>query len=522
MNGERGETFLRLLAEAELRRHLAPDPPPWTGEPGAGRVKVSVAGQALSAVGALDRETVQAVLAEFDLAVNLRRLHDPVLSPAGRYMSRVRRLAAEAGWADRVGWLPPGRPGPSSPGPAQPAAMAGGSAPEDAGSPEGIGVPEPADPPPSGHGPGQGTPDRFVPIGLTLPFQTSGLLGELHLLSFVQTGAGARLIVSWGTPVLASLDEPGREQAEQEPGGLLTVTDDRGSAYELGFTYADSSEWASQVTLDPAPPDGVRWLEVTAPPGPAVRVHLDPASGPPGREPEVSPADLSAGEQLLILLAEELLMVGAPFPLAAAPAFSSRTVQAMGTGLGAIVAGLEAVDLLPPLSPMPARLAALCASLGIDGHEITAAPAGELPEPWLSVLTYYQRRKPDTAPVRDGFAAVAAALPELDGIRLALVGLHNTQGTSTLHVLARGVRREERAGPHGVNLDFPLSLWLRDSGGRWHVARPAGWDPAGPEHAIELVLVPPLPRSTAWVEVRASGRSGVARARLPLRWGSPL
>jgi hypothetical protein len=112
-------------------------------------------------------------------------------------------------------------------------------------------------------------------------------------------------------------------------------------------------------------------------------------------------------------------------------------------------------------------------------------------------------------------------LPELDGIRLALVGLHNTEGKTALHVLARGVRREERFGPHRLNLDFPLSFWLRDSGGRWHAARPAAWYPSDPEHSIELALVPPLPRSTAWVEVLAGGRSGEVRARLPLRWGSP-
>ncbi len=492
MSGERAETFLRLLAEAQMRDQLAPDPPPWAGGPGAGRVKVHVAGQALTAVGALGRETVEDVLADFDLAVDLRRLHDPGPGSTGRYPGRTMRAASAA-------------------------RLAGGP-------PASAASPEPAAPPPPDHDPDQGAADRFVPIGATLPFHAGGLSGELYLLSFAHTGAGARLIVSWGTPTLSREHGLGLQQAELRPGGLLTVTDDRGSAYELGFTHADGSEWASQISLHPAPPDGVRWLEVAAPPGPPVRVNLNPASGPPGGEPEVSPANLSAGEQLLIMLAEELLMAVARFPSAMRPerpAHAPGVVQAMGTGLGDIIAGLEAVDVLPPLSPVPARLAALCASLGIGGHGIAAAPADELPEPWLSLLTYYQRRKPDTAQVRDGFAAVTAALPELDGIRLALVGLHNTQGTTMLHVLARGVRREERLGPHGINLDFPLSLWLRDNGGRWHAARPADWHPAGPEHSIGLVLVPPLPRSTAWVEVRAGGRSGEARARLPLRWGSP-
>jgi hypothetical protein len=363
-----------------------------------------------------------------------------------------------------------------------------------------------------------------VPIGLTVPFHRDGLSGELYLMSFARTGAGARLIVLWGQPALSPERELGLRQAEPLPVGLFTVTDDRGSAYELAFTHAGGSELPSQINLHPAPPDGIRWLEVAAPPGPAVRVNLDPASGPPGGEPEVGAADLSAGEQLLIMLAEQLLMMAARLPLARQlelPAIAPGVMDTMGTGLGDIIAGLEAVEVLSPLSPVPARLAALCASLRVGGHEITAAPADHLPEPWLSLLAYYQRRKPDTTQVRDGFAAVTAALPELDGIRLVLVGLHNTEGTTVLHLLARGVRREERLGPHGINLDFPLSFWLRDDGGRWHAAHPADWHPAGHEHSVGLVLVPPLPRSTAWVEVLAGGRSGEVRVRLPLRWGSP-
>jgi hypothetical protein len=515
MNRERAETILRLLAEAELRDQMAPDPPPWTGGPGAGRVKVHVVGQALTAVRALVRETVGEVLADFDLAVSVRRMHQA--GPA---------IATRAASAARFGaQLSPGRPAPSPhpPGP-PPAIQAQWARLASGGEPEGVGSLGSAAPPPRDHDPEQDAADRFVPIGLTVPFHQGGLSGELYLMSFAHTGAGARLIVLWGQPALSPERELGLRQAEPLPVGLFTVTDDRGAAYELAFTHAGDSELPSQINLHPAPPDGIRWLEVAAPPGPAVRVNLDPASGPPGGEPEVSAADLSAGEQLLIMLAEQLLMMAARLPLARQPelpAIAPGVVDTMGTGLGDIIAGLEAVEVLSPLSPVPARLAALCASLRVGGHEITAAPADHLPEPWLSLLAYYQRRKPDTTQVRDGFAAVTAALPELDGIRLVLVGLHNTEGTTVLHVLARGVRREERRGPHGINLDFPLSFWLRDDGGRWHAAHPADWHPADPEHSIGLVLVPPLPRSTAWVEVLAGGRSGEVRVRLPLRWGSP-
>ena len=237
--------------------------------------------------------------------------------------------------------------------------------------------------------------------------------------------------------------------------------------------------------------------------------------------PQVSEATLSPGEHLLIMLAERLLTVAPEFPhdlrrRLAAP--SPGPLQAMTAALGDVIAGLEAADVLSPLSPVPARLAALCASLRISGHGIPAAPADDLPEPWLSLLAHYQRRKPDPAPVRDGYAAVAAALPELDGIRLALLGLHNTEGTSSLHVLARGMTAEGHPGPLGVDLDFPLSIWLRDSGGRWHAARPAGWHRTGREYAIRLQLVPPLPRSTDLD--RGAGRRAVGRG--PHQAAAPL
>ena len=152
----------------------------------------------------------------------------------------------------------------------------------------------------------------------------------------------------------------------------------------------------------------------------------------PGAEPEISGTKLSPGERLLVMLAERLLTVVPKFP--PHPAEFRGTLPTMATALGDIIAALEAADVLSPLSPVPARLAALCASMRIGGHGIAVAPAHDLPEPWLSLLAHYQRRKPDIAPVRDGYAAIAAALPELNRIELALLGLHNTDGHSWLHV----------------------------------------------------------------------------------------
>jgi hypothetical protein len=231
--------------------------------------------------------------------------------------------------------------------------------------------------------------------------------------------------------------------------------------------------------------------------------------------PEVSDLGLSVGEHLLNRIGERVLLAAAEF--GAQPVAVARA--SMAEGLGAVIAALEAAAVLSPGSPVPGRLAALCASLQVHGHGITAAPAPELPEPWLSLLSHYHRRKPGTAPAGDGFAALAAALPELDGFRLVLLGLHNCDGGTWVNALALGQLPDQQHGPLGLDMAFPLSVWVRDDAGRWHVARPSGWHREDGEATLTLRLTPPLARSSAWIEVLAAGRSAEVRATLPLCWG---
>jgi hypothetical protein len=134
------------------------------------------------------------------------------------------------------------------------------------------------------------------------------------------------------------------------------------------------------------------------------------------------------------------------------------------------------------------------------------------------VLTQYQHRDTGAAPVRDDCAAAAAVLPELDGIQLTILGLHNCQDSSTLHMHASGPACHIIYGP-----DEPYSwpaVWICDSGGHWHATRTSGQSGMNGEIALHLEIVPPLSRATTSIEVRATGQSAEARARLPLRWQS--
>lgn len=479
MDREGAETYLRLLAEAAMRGSLTP-----AAAPAPNASTIMAAGHALTAVGALDPVTAEEILTGFRLAVTVRQLHR---EPAGQLVT-----AAE--------WLTQGR-AVLRPRQAPARSPGEGTAEEDADH-------ERAD---------RGRGGRFVPVGLTIPFRAGAVSGELCLMSFAQTGSGARFVAAW------QVHSPSLEvQLSHHYPGLVpfdefTVTDDRGARYQLDLTPGSDLAWPNMIRLSPPPPETIRWLDVAPPYRQAVRVDL--SEGSDAVRVCVTDTKLSLGEHLLVMLAERLLTGTPEFPrrgLLAAPPTSPR--QVVAGGFGVIIAALEAAGVLSPLSPVPARLATLCASLDLTGHGIAAPPTLDMPEPWLSLLAHYQRRKPEPTQLRDGYAALAASLPELDGIQVTLLGLQHAQGGSALHVLVQGRIPEPRPGPLDLDLNFPLSLWLRDSGGRWHAARPERCHQAGRERAIRLRLVPPLTRPADRVEVLAGGRSAEVRATLPLRW----
>jgi hypothetical protein len=482
MNRERAETFLRLLAESELRdpARLPLSAPRSTGDPFVTLpVALLRAAWTLTTVGALDQETADGILADLELAVSVRNRPEPpaavVFSSASPSWSGGPTGSRHFGGTRLA--MPSGRRTRREPAPDLPPAG------------------------PSG-------PDRYVPVGVTILFHDETISGELDLMSYAHTASGARLVAVW-----QQRNPLGSRRHGPPPVEEFTVTDDRGNPYDLQFSTNGRPEWTCDLGLHPDPPPDIRWLEVTAPGEQAVRVDLDRRAETPA--PEVSDVGLSVGEHLLNRIAERLLLAAAEFP--AQPIAGAHA--SMAVGLGAVIAALEATEMLSVGSPVPGRLAALCASLQVRGHGITVTPAPELPEPWISLLSHYHRRKPDTARAGDGFAAVAAALPELDGVRLVLLGLHNCDGGTWVDALALGRLPGQQHGPLGLDMAFPLSVWIRDDAGRWHVARPSGWFDGGGEAALTLRLTPPLTRSPAWIEVVAAGQSAEVRATVPLGWG---
>ncbi len=454
MDAERAERHLRLLAEAELRHVLA------TAADGAAQPAVRAIGRlgrvggALVAAGAIDPVRVETIAAQFKTAIGVRGFQPPGL---GLHLGRSQRFrsAPVAAVTSRV-----------------------------AAGPDGARM-------------------TVVPVGAMLPFRGEEAHGEVYFLSLISTGDTARIpaVVRVRRPPSGPVMTPVR--GHLMPPQVLLATDDAGRPSNLIFSgggHADA--WQGHFNLHPAPARGARWLRVTSGDN-AVQIDLTARPATSGLTAEPAPA--TPGERLIDALAESII-VGTALGVRL-PAQPARP--------GDIVAALEAAGALSPFSPAPARLAALYQRLGIDSHGITVPPAADLPRPWTDVIAYYGRRH--RPPARSGIAALPVLLPEIDGARFGLAGLHAQDGQTVLQLVATGLGQ-----PHfqsGPAVYFGSSWWLRDDAGHWHVAVTHDWTSDGTGQAcLGLRVYPPLGRTVTSLELDVTGATTRVRAHLPVCW----
>ncbi len=464
MNRGRAETYLRQLAEAGLRRATAP------GALGRGHAdRLPLVAQALVAAGAVDVGTADQIQAELDLALVVR------YQAAGATPQQLARLH---------GVQPPRAVTETLTASRQ-------------------------------------APWQVVPVGQVIRIRDGGIHGELGLLAYLQTAQSGRFTaVGW-------MHGPAPGPGTQPPHSHLlvsrqfTAADDKGTSYALRFSFrtgiTGSAVWAGALDLCPDPPHEMGWLDLrTAPGEPATRIHLDPRDPQiPAPEVTVTRKAHSPGELLLDVIAARILTSAGAVSQDNPGQLANAELRAfVGDGPGHIVAALQAADALPPSSPAPGQLAGLCARLGI-----TVPPAAGLPERWLNMLTHYHRRKPDVTPAPGSWAATSAELPEVDGVRLAVLGLHQAERGTILHLHAGGVTMEDDWEYNRAVRPLP-ALWIRDHVGRWHATR--DYAPRSPgdngEVTLELAIAPPLEAGTPRIDLVAAGLSAQVQARLPLSW----
>jgi hypothetical protein len=357
-------------------------------------------------------------------------------------------------------------------------------------------------PPPALGQPAAG-PMWVAPVTARLPAETRGQRVGLALLAYAQAPGAAILVGSARVP--------------DHPSLRLHAVDDQERHYQLALQRDVAGDALWEGELSPPPQRAApRWLEVaTGAAGEPVRIDLGvPASHAAARREPV--AARGKGE-LLAEAAAAGLLATALMPIPSARGAVARA-EAEARGVGSVVTVLLALGLLRAGSPALRRLAALGERLGI-GFPVPASglaqPAASLPEPWQAVLADRDRRDGRSAITR-----VAAALPELDGARIALTALESAPDHTLLHLLAVGwdppgfgLRAfTETGGP-------PLSWWARDSAGRWHTASGGSWGRHGDRQwAGMLRLRPPLHPAATSLELTITGRSERLRIMVPLDW----
>jgi hypothetical protein len=317
-----------------------------------------------------------------------------------------------------------------------------------------------------------------VPAGLRVPVRYGDVRTEIFLLAYLRNASGARIAIhSWGTDD----GDPGMWLRARG----LTVSDDSGRPYSLYFFGSGrQGEWNGELSFDPAPLPGARWLDLMLAGEPTRRISLDRSATRPAIT--MTGTELTPGEQYLHGIAHRLLCGNPPT-----------------RGIGAAIDALLAAGALGTDSAVPGQLAVLCERLRFTGHGIDAAPAAVLPERWQSALTGQQQ-----ASGSRGCAAIAVTLPELDGTTITLLGLHDNGERTALHAHATAL---------GPDTSLMPQLWLVDDRGHWHVADGDGWRRASGDPTSHLTVAPTLGRP-AWVEIIAAGRSAEVRAKVPLQW----
>ena len=281
MGDERAETYLRLRAEAELRRTGellrgldAGDGPDGLADPGRSPFAVAeraawrvvMAGRILVAAGALGEERLACVTADFHAAVRARS-----------------RLMLD--WDRRRHMLYRGRYSRAGPPPSSRSA---------------------------------GGPMRVTPVGQAVEVAGGRAPATLHLMSLVRTGTEALVTVvmrmRW-PPDGSSTDlEISGAGPHHLPFGQLWAADEEGTRYAVRFEAGQggTDTWAGVAQLTPVPPDRARWLEVYGDGTRLARLPLRPpaASGRQAPPPAAGPAAVSPAERLLAVEAEHILASG--------------------------------------------------------------------------------------------------------------------------------------------------------------------------------------------------------------------
>jgi hypothetical protein len=456
---ERAETYLRDLAESELRRfrgsasETLPD----------ATARVQAVAAAFTRTGALDPAVADAIVDDLTTALEMRSYGGGQQRSAMAHLRRVYRIGS------------------------------------------------------GGMSHGAGSQVSVTPVGELLELRDGETDMDVYLVAAIRTAALACL--SAGILSLPKGSLPRRKKRQGLPPqasrvlagwslrGIpddLRAVDDTGRCYDLVFNGGGDNTWsAGQFNLLPNPRArqspmlvSAAWLDVGNDDN-SVRVDLT------ARFPAIAITTtanrLPLGEQFLRIRIEAMFGSG------------YRDIRAGLPELAALVPALRTVGLLQEESMTARLIGALCHRYAVSGQDIADPPA-PLPARWAGLLTSSYDSWPESdisGPPSPAAAHLPVTFPETDGVTTVLSGL-----------ITRG-RRTTMIGAFfgAIDQGYPEGpcIWLRDDGGQWHVAKPGSWSSGG-VNIFGANVVPPVPPSVSAVDVLVISRTADARASVPLTW----
>jgi hypothetical protein len=353
----------------------------------------------------------------------------------------------------------------------------------------------------AGLSPASASPLRAVPVGASAEYEVRGRrirasLGTLILDSGSATlTVTARLLPSPGAPEPAD-DELVLELDE------CTAVDNRGARYHAVFSGGgDDERWDGTFELQPVPPAGVRWLDVSVQGADPVRVDMSART--PSYPTMSAPLPGGTANRYLDRLTLNMLLTRRSSARGSGYYDEDHVVEAV-TDL--LAAGQIAAD-----SQALGRLAAAAELLNLKlTPELAELQPGRLPDDWLVMLSRWDS---NDGPV--GAIPLAAQLPELDGLHFLITNIESERESASFQVHARGLAAHHY---HGMVTTDPFEWTARDDGGCLHVVEERQSSYGDDCTHLTLRLRPAVrPRARA-LTISVTGKTGEVGVTVPLDW----
>jgi hypothetical protein len=285
-----------------------------------------------------------------------------------------------------------------------------------------------------------------------------------------------------------------------------SAVDDRGRTYDLHFSGGGSTgKWDGRLHLHPAPPAATRWLDMTLPGTGVLRIPTDA----PSAELRIATAAVTTRP------ADRFLDAHTAGILARGPGDAAEILADDRCDLLVMAGDLLAAGVLTTSSEPVRRLAAVARHVGAPlSGAFADVESGDVPADWLSLLASAGRTDGPA-----GVIPIAAVLPEVDGALCVIAELVSDKDSATIQIHARGWPEPRFGG--GVRIE---QFWwsARDDLGGWYFVGDGGGSYGGDEADLELRFSPAIDPQARALDLILTGPSRQVVVTVPLTWQEQL